>query len=222
MTKKPILIAALVLGAFAILGVGLVSATYEATKERIAYNKDLFMLRKLQDIVPADTVDNDMITDCIVVHNPELLGSDNTIIYVGEQSGAPVAVVLTPIVPDGYSGPIELLVAVRKDRSLGGVRVLSHKETPGLGDKIEEKKSFWIRDFKDKSLENPPLDQWKVRRDGGHFDQFTGATITPRSIVKSVKKALLFVQQQGEAIYKKPPPAEKRKCKEKRDSQTVQ
>jgi electron transport complex protein RnfG len=205
MNKKPILIASLILGTFAIIGVGLVSATYEATKTRIAYNERLSLLRKLQAVVPADTVDNDMITDRIVVHNPELLGSDSTYVYRGRKDGTPIAAVLTPVVPDGYSGPIKLLIAVRNDGSLGGVRVVSHKETPGLGDKIEEERSDWIYGFKDKSLENPPLDQWKVKRDGGQFDQFTGATITPRSIVKSVKNALLFVQQQGAAIYEPTP-----------------
>lgn len=215
MNNKPILIASLILGAFAVLGVGLVSATYEATKERIAYNERLSLLRKLQAIVPADTVDNDMITDRIIMHNPELLGSDSTHVYRGRKDGAPVAAVLTTIVPDGYSGPIKLLVAVRKDGGLGGVRVVSHKETPGLGDKIEEERSDWIYGFKDKSLENPPLDQWKVKRDGGHFDQFTGATITPRSIVNSVKNVLLFVQQQGAVIYEQAPQATAAKSQEK-------
>ena len=215
MNNKPILIASFILGAFAVLGVGLVSATYEATKERIAYNERLSLLRKLQAIVPADTVDNDMITDRIMVHNPGLLGSDSTCVYRGRKNGAPVAAVLTTIVPDGYSGPIKLLVAVRKDGSLGGVRVVSHKETPGLGDKIEEERSDWIYGFKDKSLENPPLDQWKVKRDGGHFDQFTGATITPRSIVNSVKNVLLFVQQQGAVIYEQTPQAAAANSQEK-------
>ena len=204
MTKKPILIASLVLGTFAVLGVGLVSATYEATKARIAYNERLSLLRKLQAIVPADTVDNDMITDRILVHNRELLGADSTFVYRGRKGGEPVAAVLTPIVPDGYSGPIKLLVAVRRDGSLGGVRVVFHKETPGLGDKIEEEKSNWVYGFENKSLADPPLDQWKVKRDGGFFDQFTGATITPRSIVRSVKNALLYVRQQGQFIYDEP------------------
>ena len=202
---KPILITALILGSFAVLGVGLVSATYEVTKERIAYNERLSLLRKLQAIVPAETVDNDMISDRIVIQDPELLGTETTYVYRGRKDGAPVAAVFTTIVPDGYSGPIKLLVAVRADGKLGGVRVVSHKETPGLGDKVEEEKSDWIYGFKDKSLEDPPSEQWKVKRDGGYFDQFTGATITPRSIVKSVKNTLLFAQREGASIYKELP-----------------
>jgi electron transport complex protein RnfG len=205
MKPSPIVIAAVILGAFAILGVGLVSATYEGTKERIAHNERLALLRKLEAMVPAESVDNDMIADRIEVHDRELLGSDTTIVYRGRKGGEPIAAVLTPIVPDGYSGPIKLLVAVRRDGSLGGVRVVSHKETPGLGDQIEEEKSDWVYGFEGKSLENPPITQWAVKRDGGYFDQFTGATITPRSIVKAVKNTLQFVQKQGESLYLEQP-----------------
>lgn len=113
-----------------------------------------------------------------------------------------MAVILQPVVPDGYAGPIRLLVSVLRDGSLGGVRVLEHHETPGLGDKIDEKKSDWIvEQFNGKSLSNPPLDAWQVKRDGGEFDQFTGATITPRSIVNAVKNTLLFVEREGDALY---------------------
>jgi electron transport complex protein RnfG len=206
MKIKQILIAALILGAFAVLGVGLVSATYEATKERIAYNERQALLRKLQAIVPAEAVDNDMVADRIEVRDPELLGPGTCYVYRGRLGGKPVAAVLTPIVPDGYSGPIKLLVAVRTDGTLSGVRVVSHKETPGLGDKIEEERSDWILGFEDKSLVDPPLLEWGVKRDGGWFDQFTGATITPRSVVKAVKNTLLYVQQHAEELYEQAAP----------------
>ncbi len=202
MNSKPIVIAAVILCAFAILGVGLVSATYEGTKQRIANNERLALLRKLQAIVPAESVDNDMIVDRIQIHNRELLGADSTTVYRGRKDGKPVAAVFTSMVPDGYSGPIKLLVAVRVDGSLGGVRVVAHKETPGLGDKIEEERSDWVLDFAGKSLGNPPLIGWAVKRDGGVFDQFTGATVSPRSIVKAVKKTLLYVQRQGDSVYR--------------------
>lgn len=206
MNSKPILIAALILGAFSILGVGLVSATYEGTKTRIAQNERMALLRKLHAIVPADTVNNDMIGDRIEVSDMELLGAETSTVYRGRKDGQPVAAVLTPIVPDGYSGPIKLLVAVRVDGSLGGVRVVAHKETPGLGDKIEEEKSDWVLGFTGKSLGDPPLEGWAVKRDGGEFDQFTGATISPRSIVKAVKKTLLFVQNYGDQLYRETAP----------------
>ena len=206
MNSKPVVIAGLILGTFSILGVGLVSATYEVTKERIAYNERLSLLRKLQAMVPPESVDNDMVADRIEVHDKELLGSGTTYVYRGRKNGQPVAAVLTPVVPDGYSGPIKLLVTVRTDGTLGGVRVVAHKETPGLGDKIEEEKSDWIFGFAGKSLGKPPLERWEVKRDGGDFDQFTGATITPRSVVKAVKNTLLFMQRKGRDVYQETAP----------------
>jgi electron transport complex protein RnfG len=201
-------VAATILSIFAVLGTGLVALTHAYTAERITANERASLLRKLHALVPADAVDNDMINDRITVHAKELLGSDKTLVYRGRRDGQPVALVLTTVVPNGYSGPIKLLVAVRHDGTLGGVRVVSHKETPGLGDKIEEEKSDWILSFDDKSLRNPTPDKWRVKRDGGAFDQFTGATITPRFLVQAVKNTLIYVQQQGDLLYaKKPAPA---------------
>jgi len=202
-TKHPITIAGFILSAFAIAGTSLVAFTHEFTKERIASNERQTLLRSLNELVPSDTVDNDMVTDTLVVKHPQLLGASQTTVYRGRLMQQPVAAVLTPIVPDGYSGPIKLLVAVRYDGSLGGVRVINHKETPGLGDKIEESRSDWIFSFNDKSLDDPKIEQWKVKRDGGVFDQFTGATVTPRSIVKAVKNALLYVRNHRDALYDK-------------------
>jgi len=203
-TKHPIAIAGFILTAFAIAGTSLVAVTHEFTKERIASNERQTLLQSLNDLVPSNTVDNDMVSDTLIVSHPQLLGSSETRVYRGRMQQQPVAAVLTPIVPDGYSGPIKLLVAVRYDGSLGGVRVINHKETPGLGDKIEESRSDWIFSFKDKSLNDPPIGQWKVKRDGGVFDQFTGATVTPRSIVKAVKNSLLYVRDHRDALYDKP------------------
>ena len=105
------------------------------------------------------------------------------------------------IAPDGYGGDIHVLVAVKSDGSLAGVRVLAHKETPGLGDLIDEDKSKWIFSFNGLSLGNPPEKQWKVKRDGGSFDQFTGATITPRAVVKAVKKVLVYFKANQESVF---------------------
>jgi electron transport complex protein RnfG len=149
-------------------------------------------------------MDNDPLQDRIEVSEPDLLGSGVTRVYRIRGGGEPVAVVLDPVVPDGYAGPIKLLVSVLADGTLGGVRVLAHRETPGLGDKIETAKSDWALSFDGKSLADPTEEKWKVKRDGGIFDQFTGATITPRAIVKTVKNTLLFVRQQGAALYEQP------------------
>jgi Na+-translocating ferredoxin:NAD+ oxidoreductase subunit G len=203
--RHPVLLAAFILGTFAVAGTTLVAFTHVITKERIASNERRTLLESLHALVPEQTVDNDMTSDTLIVSQPELLGSEKTTVYRGRMQGQPVAVVLTPVDPHGYSGPIKLLVAVRYDGTLGGVRVISHKETPGLGDKIEASRSDWIYSFNGKSLTNPPLDKWKVKRDGGVFDQFTGATITPRSVVKAVKNTLLYVKQNRDALYDRNP-----------------
>lgn len=204
MSKLPILIAAVILGAFAVGGVGLVAVTHELTNERIAANEREATLRKVAAILPMDRMDNDPLEDLIEVSNPELLGAEVTRVYRIRNAGQPVALVLNPIVPDGYAGPIKLLVSILADGTLGGVRVLAHRETPGLGDKIEVAKSDWVLDFNGKSLANPTETGWKVKRDGGVFDQFAGATITPRAIVNTVLNSLLFVQRQGVALYEQP------------------
>jgi electron transport complex protein RnfG len=207
MTRNPVLIAAFILGMFGIAGTSLVALTHNLTKERIATNEREALLKNLYTLVPRVSIDNDMVSDTLTVSQPALLGAPETTVYRGRMMDQPVAAVLTPVVPDGYSGPIKLLVAVRYDGTLGGVRVISHKETPGLGDKIEESRSDWIYGFDGKSLGNPPLEQWKVKRDGGVFDQFTGATITPRSLVKAVKNTLIYVRGNRDALYDRLPPA---------------
>jgi Na+-translocating ferredoxin:NAD+ oxidoreductase subunit G len=211
MIQKPILVAGGMLGAFAIAGVGLVVLTNALTAERVAANQREAMLNKFSAILPAapdspaSPMDNDPLQDRIQVNDPDLLGTAATDIYRVRQGGAPVALILAPIVPDGYAGPIRLLVAVKTDGTLSGVRVLEHHETPGLGDRIEERKSDWIKkQFEGKSLGNPLEQDWRVKRDGGDFDQFTGATITPRAIVKAVKNTLKFVAREGDALYAQP------------------
>jgi electron transport complex protein RnfG len=201
MNRHPILIAALLLALFGVLGTSLVAFTHEQTKERILANERQALLRSLQALVPASEVDNDMADDSILVHAPELLGSPATRVYRGRKDGDPVAAVFTSVAPNGYSGPIRLLVGVRRDGTLAGVRVVTHKETPGLGDKIDERKSDWVLSFTGRSLGDPPPERWKVRRDGGDFDQFTGATITPRAVVKAVRRTLEFAQRKGAELY---------------------
>ena len=204
MNKAPILIAGFFLGAFAVSGVGLVAVTHALTHERIAANEREATLRKVAAIIPAERMDNDPLQDQISVADPELLGTESTSVYRIRGGGEPLAVVLNPVAPDGYGGTIQLLVSVLADGTLGGVRVISHRETPGLGDKIEVAKTDWVLGFNGKSLGDPPPEQWMVKRDGGAFDQFAGATITPRAIVGTVKKTLLFVQRQGAALYEQP------------------
>lgn len=201
MIRHPITAAGLILAMFAVLGVGLVAFTHQATKDQIAENERMALLNSLNTLVPAASIDNDIATDLMVVSDQDMLGSAETTVYLGRKDHKPVAAVFTSIAPDGYSGQIKLLVAIRADGSLGGVRVVAHKETPGLGDKVEVEKSDWVHAFAGKSIGNPDISHWKVRRDGGDFDQFSGATITPRAIVKAVKNTLLFYQDNGKKLF---------------------
>jgi len=199
--RFPIVIAGVLLSLFSVAGAGLVAVTHVATAERIAHNERQALLDQLTVLVPKERVTNDMAGDAILVSDRERLGADRTTVYRARAGDSPLALILTAVVPDGYAGPINLLVAVLADGTLGGVRVVSHKETPGLGDKIEEQRTDWIHGFAGKSLSNPDPAHWKVRRDGGDFDQFTGATVTPRAIVKAVKNTLLYVKEKGDVLY---------------------
>ena len=205
---------ALLLGLFALITTALVAVTYQLTREKIAENERLAVLRSLHELISPTLHDNDLVQDVIYVTDPELLGDDKPKpVYRARKNGKPVAVIITTTAPDGYGGAIKLLVAVDYQGRVLGVRAVSHKETPGLGDAIEPEKSNWILRFTGKSLGNPPEKQWKVKRDGGVFDQFTGATITPRAVVKAVKKALIYYRDHRDELFDTPsqaPPEEEK------------
>ncbi len=196
---------ALLLAAFALVGAGLVATTYETTKERIVRNQREALLRELQALVPPQRYDNNLLQDTVRVKAPQALGTSQPVtVYRARKDGKPVAAILTPVAPDGYGGPISLLVAVGYDGVVAGVRVVSHQETPGLGDAIEEQRSNWILGFNGHSLGNPPPKQWKVKRDGGAFDQFAGATITPRAVVNAVHRTLEYFVSHRDELFAAP------------------
>jgi len=198
--------AAGILAGFAVFGTLLVAVTWESTAERIAANERAYLLRTLTDVLPEDGYDNPVHEDFITVTDPELLGTDAPVtVYRARERGEPVAVAMTPVAPGGYSGPIKLLVGIRADGTLSGVRVVAHRETPGLGDKIEVERNDWILGFEGRSLGNPPREQWAVRRDDGAFDQFTGATITPRAVVSAVRDALIYFEAHRDELFARRP-----------------
>lgn len=200
------MISAIFLFLFAIVGTGFVAYTFDSTEERIADNQRRALLKSLHQLVPEDLYDNDIYADILYVRHSKLLGSDEPVpVYRARKNGWPVAAVLAPIAPDGYNGGIRLLVAIQLNGNLAGVRVVQHRETPGLGDGIEAERSDWILGFDGKSLLDPEENQWKVKRDGGTFDQFTGATITPRAVVKAVKEALLYYEAYGHTLFAQHP-----------------
>jgi electron transport complex protein RnfG len=201
--NRNIFISAAILGIFGILGATLVSLTWTATAERIARNQQEAFLNNVYKLIDKQEIDNDLLRDVITLRNPDLAKTEFRV-YRARKAGKPVAVIFSPVQAPGYASPINLMVGIRHDGTLGGVRVLSHMETPGLGDKIDEERSDWILGFTGKSLGNPPPEQWKVKKDGGVFDQFTGATITPRSVVGTVKKVLEYYQKEKTNLFKKP------------------
>jgi electron transport complex protein RnfG len=194
--------AALVLGLFAVTGTGLVAIVHGTTAERIAENERQALLQGIHALVPPAEIDNDPLTDTVEVSAPEAFGSEQPVtVYRARKGGREIAVVFTVVAPDGYSGAIRMLVGIRADGRLAGVRVVAHRETPGLGDKVEERKSDWIRGFDNRSLRDPKADGWAVKKDGGVFDQFTGATITPRAVVAAVHRALRYYASHREALF---------------------
>ena len=205
-------VATLILTGFAMVGTGLVAVTYTSTRDIIAEAQRTALEAGLNQLVPADRYDNRVVEDRIEVVAPEWLGTDQPVtVYRARKDGQPVALFATPYAPDGYSGPIQLLIGVYADGTLAGARVLAHKETPGLGDGIEEKRSPWILAFSGRSLENPQRERWKVKKDGGAFDQFTGATITPRAVVKATRKFLEYVQTHQARLFAPAAPAQEQK-----------
>lgn len=186
----------ILLGLFAVVAAGMLAGVNEGTKERIAQEVRIAQQRALYEIVPQSRIDNDLLMDtqAIPAEAWDLLGLPNGgEVYLARQDGEIVALIIPATAPDGYSGEIGMIVGVNRDGTIAGVRVLSHKETPGLGDKVELSKSNWILGFDGRSLQNPQASQWKVKKDGGEFDQFTGATITPRAVVQQIKRVLEFV-----------------------------
>jgi electron transport complex protein RnfG len=205
-TTKPLSIymlrTAFILALFVGTSTALVALTYEKTRGKIAEAEREALLRSLSAVVSPDEYNNKLLTDLTIVTSKKLLGTDNPVpVFRARMDSKPVAVVLSPTAPKGYSGPIKLLIGIYYDGRVSGVRVLSHRETPGLGDAIEEKRSDWIHSFSDKSLDNLSQKNWKVKRDGGIFDQFTGATISPRAIVSAVNNTLLYFKEHRDELF---------------------
>lgn len=166
-----------------------VAVTQVATKERIAANVAEAQSRALYQIVPR-SVDPELHAHAFVLQAPELHLHQPEQAWQAIVDGQVQTVILPVIAPDGYSGDIQLLVGINRDATLAGVQVLAHKETPGLGDKIEPAKSDWLQGFKGKTRNSPGDSRWAVKKDGGQFDQFTGATITPRAVVNATGRAI--------------------------------
>lgn len=198
----------LILGLFAFVAVALLSGLKYLTADRIEAQARTAQARVLSELLAADSYDNDLLASRFPIKHRLLGLSEPRSAYIARKGDQATAILLPVIAPDGYSGNIELLVAIQADGRIAAVRTLNHRETPGLGDKIELSKSPWVLSFLGASLDNPTKSGWAVKKDQGEFDQFAGATITPRAVVKAVHQALEFFKLQGDRLLNPVQPAQ--------------
>lgn len=180
----------------------LVAFTYQVTHARIAANERAWLEQSLQPALSGLFFDSGVSESVMTIPAPhELPGSEDAVVYRVYSGESPVAALFVVSARDGYAGAIRMLVGIDIEGAVSGVHVLSHRETPGLGDRIETSKSDWVRQFDGRSLNNPVASGWKIRRDGGDFDQLTGASVTPRAVVKAVKKTLQYFDANAVTIF---------------------
>jgi electron transport complex protein RnfG len=188
-----------------LLAMAALVALAQATRARVARSEAAEVMKVLRGVLPPGSYDNEPARDRIFVRAPDLLGSDEPLpLYRARLRGEPAAVVITAIASQGYVGPIRLLIALAVDGRIQAVRVLAHDETPGLGGKIDRARSDWVDSFSGRSLADPPLDRWSTRRDGGDFDQLTGATVTSRAVVHAVRDAALYFERHRAEAFSRP------------------
>jgi Na+-translocating ferredoxin:NAD+ oxidoreductase subunit G len=204
-TLRATLLGGATLAACALLAAALLTGSERLTRERIAEARRQIELQALSAVLPPAQYDNDPLTDRIELIAPAWLGSERPLgLRRARRDGMPTALALEAIAPDGYAGSIRLLIGIDVDGQLLGVRVIEHQETPGLGDAIEAERSDWIERFRGRRLDDPPPERWTVRRHGGEFDQFAGATVTPRAVVVALRRALQYVERHRDSLYAAP------------------
>lgn len=190
-----------VLAGFALAAAVLLGIADLATRGLIQNRLAEDLKASLEEVVPAELYDNNLLADVITVSSADAnIGAAETLVYLAKKHGDIRAVSFKFVAPDGYAGPISLVMGIDRNGEILGVRVIAHVETPGLGDKIEVSKSKWVLSFNGKSLENLTVEQWAVKKDGGVFDQFAGATITPRKVVQAIKRGLEFYRVHREEL----------------------
>ena len=194
---------AILLGAFALITAIVLASTEALTRDKIAESERKAAQRKLLEIISIDRHDNDLLMDVQPI--PEQFWASLGLkkggnIHIARKDGQPVAAIIPTLTRDGYSGDIAMLIGINFDGTVAGVRVTKHRETPGLGDKVDLKKTDWILDFNGKSLVNPEQAGWDVKKNGGVYDQFTGATITPRAVVRQIAATLKYFSTDSERL----------------------
>lgn len=202
MASRPVLRNAATLTALAAMCTALVAFTYELTEERIAANERNWVEQSLQPVLGDIAFDNSLVDSRTTIRAPHALpGSADVVVYRAYDGNSPVAALFAVTARDGYSGAIRLLVGIRSDGAITGVHALSHRETPGLGDRIDSSRSDWILQFAGRTLADPPVTGWRIRGDGGEFDQLTGASVTSRAVVNTVRDTLVYFGSSSPQIF---------------------
>jgi len=191
-----------ILAGMAAVCTALVAVTHSATAPRIAANEQAYLEQSLKPVLEGIEYDGLLSESTIVLQPPHgLPGNEPITIYRVFADGAPIAALFVVTARDGFAGPIRLLVGIDGQGTITGVRVLAHRETPGLGDLIDADKSDWILQFAERSLDNPEIGGWAIKRDGGEFDQLTGASITPRAVIKAVRDTLIYFSENEQIVF---------------------
>ena len=202
MTDSPIWKSGVTLAVIAAFCTSLVAFTWQLTAERIETNKKEWLERSLQPALAGLFFDSPVTESMIMIPPPhELPGSEAAIIYRVYAGVTPVAALFVVSARDGYAGPIRLLIGIAMDGTVTGVRVLEHRETPGLGDRIETTKSDWVLQFDGHSLQDPNPARWAIKGDGGDFDQLTGASVTPRAIINAIEETLTYFDANRVTVF---------------------
>lgn len=195
----------LTLAAIAAICTALVATTYQFTKTRIAANEQAWLEQSLEPALSGVFFDGSVSESRLVIPAPHgLPGRSNVIVYRVYAEGEPVAALFVVTAVDGYSGPIRILLGIGYDGVVTGVRILEHRETPGLGDRIVSSKSDWVFQFDGRSLGDPQVSGWFIERDGGQFDQLSGASVTPRAAIKAIRQTLLYFDEHRDEIFSAP------------------
>jgi len=180
----------------------LVAITYSLTSERIAANEQAWLEKSLEPALAGLTFEGSVSESMLVIRTPhDLPGPDDVIIYRVYADEHPVAALFAVTARDGYAGAIRVLIGIEYDGTITGIRILEHRETPGLGDKIVSSRSDWVYQFDGRSLADPGLEEWAIKRDGGEFDQLTGASVTPRAVIKVTKDTLIYFDAHRDEIF---------------------
>jgi electron transport complex protein RnfG len=202
MSDQSIIKTGLTLAVIAAICTALVALTFQATRERIAANEKALLEQSLQPALAGTFYDSGVSESRLVLPSPHgLPGNEPAVIYRVFAEGEPVAALFAVTARDGFSGPIRILVGIGVDGRVTGVRILRHRETPGLGDKIESARSDWVFQFDGHSMGDPVATGWAIEVDGGKFDQLTGASVTPRAIIKAIRDTLNYFETHQDAIF---------------------